>query len=214
VDNTISGAGQIGQGQLTLANQGTILADGTQALVIDTGASTVVNTGTLEATGAGGLTIASSLRNDGTLWANGGDITVAGQSSGSGIAVVNGLATLDLEQASSLKVDLGQGDGILEIDDSQDFTGQIAAFGSGDQLRLTDIAFGSQTSLAFTADATGTGGTLTVTDGTHTASLALLGQYAAAGFALGTDQTGGAIVTYAAQTTTSSDPLTLTKPIA
>ncbi|WP_293861373.1 Ig-like domain-containing protein, partial [uncultured Alsobacter sp.] len=214
VDNVISGAGQIGQGQLALVNHGTIVADGTQALVIDTGANAVVNTGTIEATGTGGLTIASNLVNDGMLRANGGDITVAGQSSGTGVAVVTGAATLDLEQASSLTVDLGQGDGILEIDDSQDFTGQIAAFGSGDQLRLTDIAFGSQTSLAFTADASGAGGTLTVTDGTHVASLALLGQYAAAGFSLGTDQEGGAIVTYASQGTATSDPLTLTKPVA
>ena len=37
VDNTISGAGQIGAGQMTLINEGTIIATGTNALVIDTG---------------------------------------------------------------------------------------------------------------------------------------------------------------------------------
>ena len=37
VDNTISGAGQIGQGQMTLVNQGTIDATGANALLIDTG---------------------------------------------------------------------------------------------------------------------------------------------------------------------------------
>ena len=39
VDNTISGAGHIGAGQMALVNAGTIIADGTQALVIDTGST-------------------------------------------------------------------------------------------------------------------------------------------------------------------------------
>src|SRR5205807_5226986 len=47
VDNTISGAGQLGGGQLTLVNEGTILANGSNALVIDTGTNAVGNSGTL-----------------------------------------------------------------------------------------------------------------------------------------------------------------------
>ena len=39
VDNTISGAGQLGEGQLTLHNKGTIIASGSNALIIDTGAN-------------------------------------------------------------------------------------------------------------------------------------------------------------------------------
>src|SRR6185295_7229997 len=78
VDNTISGAGQIGHGMLTLINQGTIVADGTNALVIDTGAVAIQNSGTLEATGTGGLVIAGDVVNTGSLWANGGTIVVHG----------------------------------------------------------------------------------------------------------------------------------------
>ncbi len=37
VDNTISGAGQLGDGQMTLVNEGTIIATGSNALIIDTG---------------------------------------------------------------------------------------------------------------------------------------------------------------------------------
>ena len=47
VDNTISGAGHLGDGQMTLVNEGTIIATGTNALDIDTGTNVVVNTGTL-----------------------------------------------------------------------------------------------------------------------------------------------------------------------
>ena len=56
MDNTISGAGQLGEGQMTLVNAGAIIATGTNALVIDTGANAVINSGTLEAVGSGGLT--------------------------------------------------------------------------------------------------------------------------------------------------------------
>ncbi len=86
VDNTISGAGQLGDGQMTLVNEGTIVATGSNALVIDTGGNTIVNTGTLEATGSGGLVVHSSIANDGTLWANGGAVTLDGDVSGSGSA--------------------------------------------------------------------------------------------------------------------------------
>src|SRR5260221_2922658 len=65
VDNTISGAGQLGQGSLTLDNQGTIDATGANALVIDTGANAIVNTGTLKASGAGGLVVDSALTGGG-----------------------------------------------------------------------------------------------------------------------------------------------------
>jgi hypothetical protein len=48
---------------MTLVNHGTILADGTNALVIDTGTNAVTNTGTLESIGSGGLVIESGLVN-------------------------------------------------------------------------------------------------------------------------------------------------------
>ena len=51
VDNTISGAGDIGNGSLTLHNEGLIEAQGSHALIIDTGANTIINTGILEANG-------------------------------------------------------------------------------------------------------------------------------------------------------------------
>jgi VCBS repeat-containing protein len=54
VDNTISGAGQLGAGQMTLVNDGTIVATGFHALVIDTGANVVANSGTLAVAGAAG----------------------------------------------------------------------------------------------------------------------------------------------------------------
>jgi hypothetical protein len=75
VDNTISGGGQLGDGQLTLVNQagGTINGGGTtNALTLDTGSGSFSNAGIIESTGGKGLVIASSTgTNTGTIQAVG-----------------------------------------------------------------------------------------------------------------------------------------------
>jgi hypothetical protein len=79
VDNTISGAGQLGYGSLTLINEskGVIDASATNnALVLDTNGEVVTNAGLIEATGAGGLTIKSTSVNGST-----GGIILAGAGS-------------------------------------------------------------------------------------------------------------------------------------
>ena len=210
VDNTISGAGQLGNGQLTLDNEGIIDATGTNALVIDTGANTVTNSGTLEATGAGGLDIKSALANTGTLWANGGNVAVEGAETGGGSAEISGSGILEFGAASDAAVTFdATAAGTLKLDQSANFSGTVAGLGQGNSLDLADIAFGAGTTVAYTANAAGTGGTLAVSDGAHTANLALLGQYAAAGFQTSADQGGGTVVIYSSQV--AQQPL-LTNP--
>ena len=78
VNNTISGAGMIGvgDGHLTLVNRGTVNADSPVAsLTIDTG-STVVNSGTLEATSSGSLVIDDSVTNSKVIEALGSGAVV------------------------------------------------------------------------------------------------------------------------------------------
>ena len=65
VNDTITGAGRIGDDGLTLKNSGSIDADGNTPLVIDTGGRTVTNTGTLEAFDDSTLYIDSPLNNTG-----------------------------------------------------------------------------------------------------------------------------------------------------
>src|SRR3954447_76612 len=114
LDNTNLGAGHIGDGVMVLVNEGKIIANGTNALDIDTGLTAVTNTGTLEATGTGGLVIHSdvvtSIENSdgsistGLLWANGGNITIEGDVTGNGTAQISGSATLEFGAASSTNV--------------------------------------------------------------------------------------------------------------
>ena len=63
-------------------------------------------------------------------------------------------------------------------------------------LDLPDTAFGAQTTLAYAENAAGAGGTLTVSDGRHAASIALLGNYMAGSFATPAGN-GGALVSAA-----------------
>ena len=215
VDNTISGAGQIGQGQMTLANEGTIDANGTNALTIDTGSNVVSNSGTLEATGSGGLVVNGAVANSGSLIAAGGDLTLKGDVTGGGTATISGAAILEYGGASSGTTTFAAGAaGELKLDQSANFAGAISGFTSGDSLDLADIVFGANTTLGFSENSAGTGGTLTVSDGTHTANLNLLGQYTAAGFVGAADQNGGALITYTDQTPNSSQSQNLTKPPA
>jgi hypothetical protein len=77
---------------------------------------------------------------------------------------------------------------------------------------LAEIASGSNRTLGYSADADGTGGMLGVGDGTHGAGIAVFGQYAAAGFQIGSDEGTGAIVTHTPPDASASDPALITDP--
>ena len=168
LNNTISGAGQIGAAQLTLINDATIDATGANALTINTG-HTVVNDGLMEATNTGGLSISGSTTIDssggGTLLATGGDIylsnsTLAGGTlnSGNGYAVVDTSgSTLDgsahtLTNLGAVVIDQGTALTLLGTIDNIGTIGvQSAGYG-------TDLIIGSPT-----VTLTG-GGTVTMSD--------------------------------------------------
>ncbi len=181
-DNTISGAGQLGTGQMMLVNSSQILASGVNALVIDTGSSAVTNTGVLQASGSGGLVIESALLNSGSLWANDGNITVHADASGAGRATISGSAILEFGAASDQHVTFDSGAaGTLKLDESTAFSGSVSGFTAGDRLDFGDIAFGANTQITYAANDTGTGGMLTLSDGAHLTQVAMNGQYVAAG---------------------------------
>ena len=90
VDNTISGAGNIGNGQMVLSNEGIINANqSTAALTVNTGGNVIINSGTMEATLGGDLNILSAVNNvGGTIEAVGVGSTVFLQSNVTGGSVL------------------------------------------------------------------------------------------------------------------------------
>src|SRR5262249_60243407 len=79
--------------------------------------------------------------------------------------------------------------GILQLDQSARFAGTVAGMTGQDTLDLRDISFATIQSPAYSG--TSTGGTLTVSDGKHTAQIALQGNYLASTFVASSDGHGG-----------------------
>ena len=78
------------------------------------------------------------------------------------------------------------------------------------RIDLPNIAFGARMTLAYSENNTGTGGTLTVSDGRHAASIVLLGNYMAGSFVTTADGNCGTLLAQGAQT--GQQPL-LTHPL-
>jgi hypothetical protein len=195
-DNTISGAGQLGNGELSMANSGTINATGTHVLAIDTGSNIVLNSGVLEASGSGGMMVASAIANSGVLWANGANLTVQGAVSGNGIGTIDGIGTLDFEASSTANVLFGSGAAsTLKLGDAFHFNGTISGFAGSDIIDLANVGSASA-SISYHENAAGTGGTLAVSDGVQTVELSLLGHYSADNFNIVPDHARGTLVTY------------------
>ncbi len=190
VDNRIGGAGQLGGGQLTLVNgaAGRIFGNQATGLVIDTGANTIVNDGWIVARGAGGVTIASAVDNNGRLESVGSGLTVQGAVTGTGEVFIAG-GTMNFASAFSQNVNffLQARSGTLELAQSQAFNAMITGFSSAGAttLDLADIAFVSSGEAIYKK------GVLTVTDGSHTAAIKLRGDYRGVVFTASSDGHGG-----------------------
>src|SRR5262249_39976518 len=84
------------------------------------------------------------------------------------------------------------------MDTAADLNGtRVSSFGALDQIDLTDVAFGPHTTLGFSASRSSD--KLTISDGTHTAAITLLGQYTASQFKAVSDGRGGRLVEFAQQ---------------
>jgi autotransporter passenger strand-loop-strand repeat protein len=166
----------------------------------------VINTGGAELVSAGGVDSGTTLRGVQFVQAGGQTFTTDVASGGAQIVQAGGLARSEIDGGS---VDVQAGGtafvgfnnlrgGQLTLEASTSFVGQISGFASPagitEEIDLRDIAFNAATTKE-TFTQTGTSGTLTVTDGTHTANLTLLGQYSAHDFSLSSDGFGGTIVT-------------------
>lgn len=123
------------------------------------------------------------------------------------VTVIAAASNLEIATATAARLAFAPGGARLQLDHSTAFIGQINGFGDADTIDLRDVAFGSGTTLGYKANSSNSGGTLTVSDGAHVSMLALLGQYTAASFVLGSDGHGGtAIASATAQANTLVSP--------
>ena len=91
----------------------------------------------------------------------------------------------------------------------REFSGTVAGFGQGaDAIDIRGINSASA-QVGFAENTAGTGGVLTVGDGSHSANIALLGNYMASSFAAASDGHGGTLISEApaaAQQTALTQP--------
>ncbi len=117
-------------------------------------------------------------------------------------------ATLALASAYAGAVSFAGSTGTLQLDASSAFSGSVAGMSGADTLDLRDIH--PATVATPTYAGTSAGGTLTVTDGSHSANIALLGNYLASTFVATSDGHGGTNIVEA--TLVAAHPTLLTPP--
>ena len=179
--DSISGAGTIGDGNLTLDNFATIDATDAVPLILDTGANAIINeatTGILEASWRGTLDIESDVTNEGQVIAqHGGTVGLVGAVITGGIVTVDGVLDSTGKSAidgAAITVGIGgtleSTSGTLTIDPSSlDNRGELLATSGGtlvlDGITVTNTAGTVEADVASTLDletTTISGGTVAV----------------------------------------------------
>lgn len=187
----------------TLAGQTLIVAAGSGLSVVNTGgdiASLTVGKAGAAGFGVGGgaVTVTGDLANDGTISSD-ADLTVDGAVRGSGKLIIYA-GTADFAGAFDQDVVFAESGErpapVLELARSRAYGGQVSNFAAGDTFDLRDIGFESAGEATYSG--TAASGVLTVTDGTHTARITLVGDYIGQTFTADDDGQGGVTVSLAA----------------
>jgi hypothetical protein len=174
----------------TVSNYGTLIKTGTGAskiaVELDNDGLVDVRGGSLELAG----TVANYSYNNATIAADGGSIKIDSfYSFSAGTETIAANSQLEFVGAAKEKVSFLAASGALKLDASQSFTGTITGLTGQDTIDLGDIAFSANTAASYVG--TAAGGTLTVTDGTHTSKIKLTGDFTKASFSLASDGATG-----------------------
>jgi fibronectin-binding autotransporter adhesin len=182
---TIQGAGHIGNGQMTLVNSGTINSNGSAGITIQANGG-VTNTGTLEATSGATLALTSSVVNNagGTISANTGTIQVNSSTVAGGTITLTGASALQLNSStvhggtitssSTGTIEVASGTnvlggtinnsagGILKIDNNTTLDLENGTYSQLGAVQLNSS--GNFTELVIQGNVTLSGGTVTMSD--------------------------------------------------
>ena len=201
-----SGGTQYDAGTATNA----VLSGGTQ-VVFGSAAGTTVDFGGTESIQSGGTASGTTLSAGGiqydagtasaTLLAGGMQVVVSGGAI-NGATISAGTLELQSGATAGSSTITFSGGGTLKLDGTGAFGFLVAGFAVPDAFDLSAINFASATKQYSGNTSTGT---LTVGDGTHSASILLLGNYTLASFNLGAESGGGS-------GTVVTDPPLITPP--
>jgi hypothetical protein len=207
---TASAAAVALNGNLNTANMG---AASSLTLIGNSTSNTITGSGTLTNGGSGNsvsltpkgtlkiatnASLAANISGSGTIDLASGTLVCQTAGNQGSTFLLDGSVTLDFRNAitGGATMRFVQPNATLETEATGAFGASISGFTSGDTLDASSIVFGLKPSDLFTLAAGSGGGTLSVTDGVHSASFALIGSYVATGFHLAGDGHGGTAITY------------------
>jgi VCBS repeat-containing protein len=180
-----------------IADNGTVKVDSSDTLHLSgvtlTGGAVTVGTQGLIVTGGSDTFSGTHVSNDGTIEVHDGTLKITGSITGSGSVQIDSGAVFDLDGSDTQDVVFAGTGAELEID-AATFGGKIAGLAATDELDLRTIGYSA-------AGTTGTyvgnanGGVLTITDGSKSISMTLVGDYLHAHFAGASDGHGGTLIT-------------------
>jgi autotransporter passenger strand-loop-strand repeat protein len=210
---TIVGSGSFQDIEIGGTATGTTLSGGIQ-YDYGTASNTTVNSNSTQAVEAGatatGTTLSGGSQYDygtasGTIVDSGSQQVIQSGGTASNTTLSGG-SEIVVSGATATGAITFMGSGLLTIDHSTGVNSfQLVGFNApSDKLDLADISYGAQTTIAFSEAADGQSGTLTVSDGTHTAHVTLDGQYVTKDFTLASDGAGGTIIVDPADVSTAA----------
>ncbi len=188
---SLSGTNALGTRQSLTVDSGLIVEG---SLREATGATVTIDHGGALRFQGSGQTLAGSIVNQGLIAVQRTTLAITGPVSGDGRAHIDD-GTLAVASALTWNVAFTGVSGVLDLGQSRNFVGAISNFAAGgrDVLDLGDIEFVNAGEATFSGDTSG--GTLTVMDGTNTASIRLIGNYLGDTFVAASDGQGGVTVT-------------------
>jgi hypothetical protein len=178
-------------GQFVVASNGTMIdITGTLSGL----GSFTINSGATLQFSSGLHTISGALADNGTVEVTNGTLEVAGSCSGSGDLRIDAAAVLQLDGANALNVAFGGSTGELVLKDPAEFTGTISGLTGTDRIDLANIdwATAQLSNVSYSASTNIT--TLVITDGVHTDTVRLMGDYTGSSWTFSSDGSGGAVM--------------------
>lgn len=174
-------------GDVDLRTQGSLATIGLSGTLIKTAGSAGQSLVSPNVTGMGA----------GTVEVASGKLELGGVLSGTLALSIDAGTTLILDKAAAAGTAVSfKGSGAaMQLNDAADFHGAISGFGAGNSIDLRSVAYNPLTGPSLQYVAGKTGGLLTVSDGAHTASLAMVGLYSGSGFIVGSDGHDGSLIT-------------------
>jgi hypothetical protein len=191
--STLSIAGELTNGgTLEIGNSGLSSSDSVTAKSFD-------NSGTVDLTGNGtnlaALNVSGATTNHGSISIATDTETLAGAVGGVGSFSLSA-ASLQFDSSVSAGQKINEtGADRLILEEAQKFAARIRGFGTGDTIDAANFLL-SGTTFKFIENTAGTGGTLTLHDGSLTADILMTGHYSKSNFTLAPDSGTGTLVKF------------------